>query len=301
MSIDCTERHILPTARRITNRSGTRSATAKAADGCSVLADRAAGLHWIVVEHGRCQSRWCGMYAGLSIGAVIPAHNEEDNIGAVVRALVALAEPHGKQLIDEVVVCDNASSDATGEQAVLAGARVVEQPQPGYGIACQTAIAALPPVDVVLFVDGDQAFDVRQSVDLLQAIEDGADIVIGSRVLGTLEPGAMSPPQVLGNRVAAVLIRLLWGRRITDLGPFRAVRADALRRLDMRDAAYGWTVEMQVKAIQRGMNMVERPVDTRRRRFGKSKVGGTVRGVVGASVGILSTILRLRCRGRGPG
>lgn len=241
------------------------------------------------------------MYAGLSIGAVIPAHNEEDNIGAVAGALLALREPQGQPLIDQVVVCDNASSDATAERAVLAGARVVEQPRPGYGIACLTAIAALPPVDVVLFVDGDQAFDVRQSVDLLAALADGADIVIGSRVQGTVEPGAMSLPQVLGNRVAALLIRLLWARRITDLGPFRAVRADALRRLDMRDTAYGWTVEMQVKAIQHGLNMVERPVDTRRRRFGKSKVGGTVRGVVGASVGILSTILRLRCRGRGPG
>ena len=241
------------------------------------------------------------MYAGLRIGAVIPAHNEEDNIGAVVRALRAVSEPRGQPAVDEVVVCDNASSDATAERAALAGARVVEQPQPGYGIACQTAIAALPAVDVVLFVDGDQAFDVRQSVDLLAAIADGADVVIGSRVLGTVEPGAMSAPQVLGNRVAAVLIRLLWGKRITDLGPFRAVRADALRRLDMRDAAYGWTVEMQVKAIQHGMNLVECPVDTRRRRFGKSKVGGTVRGVVGASVGILSTVLRLRCRGRGPG
>ena len=224
------------------------------------------------------------MYAGLSIGAVIPAHNEEDNIGAVVGALLALREPQGQPLIDQVVVCDNASSDATAERAVLAGARVVEQPRPGYGIACQTAIAALPALDVVLFVDGDQAFDVRQSVDLLKVIADGADIVIGSRVQGTVEPGAMSLPQVLGNRVAAVLIRLLWGKRITDLGPFRAVRADALRRLDMRDTAYGWTVEMQVKAIQHGMNMVERPVDTRRRRFGKSKVGGTGPGASSAPV-----------------
>ena len=241
------------------------------------------------------------MYAGLSIGAVIPAHNEEENIGAVVRALLALREPQGRPLIDEVVVCDNASSDATAKRAASAGARVVEQPRRGYGIACQSAIAGLSPVDTILFVDGDQAFDVRQSVDLLAAIADGADIVIGSRALGSVEPGAMSLPQVFGNRVAASLIRLLWGRRITDLGPFRAVRADALRRLDMRDTAYGWTVEMQVKAIQHGMTMVERPVDTRRRRFGKSKVGGTVRGVVGASVGILSTILRLRCRRRAAG
>ena len=237
------------------------------------------------------------MYEGLRIGAVIPAHNEEENIEAVVSALLALLSPQGQPLIDEVVVCDNASSDTTAKRASAAGARVVGQPQPGYGIACLTAIAALPAVDVVLFVDGDQAFDVRQSRDLLAAIVAGAEVAIGSRTLGTVESGAMSLPQVLGNRVAGVLIRLLWGVRITDLGPFRAIRAKALRRLDMQDTAYGWTVEMQVKAIQRGMRIVECPVDTRRRRFGKSKVGGTFRGVVGASVGILSTILRLRfCR-----
>ena len=111
-----------------------------------------------------------------------------------------------------------------------------------------------------------------------------------------MEPGALSPPQVAGNRVASLLIRLLWGRRVTDLGPFRAIRADALRRLDMRDTAYGWTVEMQIKAIQMHMRIVETPVDSRRRRFGRSKVGGTVKGVIGASVGILGMILRLRSR-----
>ena len=237
------------------------------------------------------------MYEGLSIGAVIPAHDEEENIGAVVSALLALLGPEGRPVIDEVIVCDNASSDATAERAHAAGGGVVDQPRPGYGIACLTAIAALPAVDVVLFVDGDQAFDVRQSLDLLAAIVAGAELAIGSRVLGTVEPGAMSLPQVLGNRVAGVLIRLLWGVRITDLGPFRAIRAEALRRLDMQDTAYGWTVEMQVKAIQHGMRIAECPVDTRRRRFGKSKVGGTFRGVVGASAGILSTILRLRCCG----
>ena len=240
------------------------------------------------------------MYEGLSIGAVIPAHNEEENIEPVVSALLALLGPEGRPVIDQVIVCDNASSDATAERARAAGGGVVDQPRPGYGIACLTAIAALPAVDVVLFVDGDQAFDVRQSLDLLAAIVAGAELAIGSRVLGTVEPGAMSLPQVLGNRVAGVLIRLLWGVRITDLGPFRAIRAEALRRLDMQDTAYGWTVEMQVKAIQHGMRIVECPVDTRRRRFGKSKVGGTFRGVVGASAGILSTILRLRC-GRAAG
>ena len=237
------------------------------------------------------------MYENLTVGAVIPAHDEEDNIGPVVGALLDLRSECGLQVIDDLVVCDNASTDETALRARQAGARVAREPTPGYGRACLTAIAALRPVDVVLFVDGDQAFDVRQSLDLLAPIATGADLVIGSRVLGRMEPGALSVPQVAGNRVASLLIRLLWRARITDLGPFRAIRADALRILEMRDTAYGWTVEMQVKAIQSKMRMVETPVNTRRRRFGKSKVGGTVRGVVGAGIGILSMIFGLWIRG----
>ena len=240
------------------------------------------------------------MYEDLTVGAVIPAHDEEDNIGPVVRSLLDLRTESGIQVIDDLVVCDNASTDETALRARRAGARVAREPTPGYGRACLTAIAALEPVDVVLFVDGDQAFHVRQSLDLLAPIATGADLVIGSRVLGRMEPGALSMPQVAGNRVASLLIRLLWRARITDLGPFRAVRADALRRLEMQDTAYGWTVEMQVKAIQSRMRMVEAPVDTRRRRFGKSKVGGTVRGVIGAGVGILSMIFGLWIRGWPP-
>ena len=240
------------------------------------------------------------MYENLTVGAVIPANDEEQNIGAVVRALLDLRTESRLPLIDDLVVCDNASADETAQRAREAGARVAREPTPGYGRACLTAIAALRPVDVILFVDGDQAFDVRQSCDLLAPIAAGADLVIGSRVLGRMEPGALSVPQVAGNRVASLLIRLLWRARITDLGPFRAIRADALRRLEMRDTAYGWTVEMQVKAIQSRMRMVETPVDTRRRRFGKSKVGGTVRGVIGAGVGILSMIFGLWIRGWTP-
>ena len=237
------------------------------------------------------------MYEGLTVGAVIPARDEADNIGGVVSGLLKLRTEAGHGVIDDLVVCDNGSTDATAERARAAGARVVVEPTPGYGIACLTAIATLHPVDVVLFVDGDQSFDVRQSLDLLRAIARGADMVVGSRVLGRMEPGALSIPQVAGNRVASVLIRLLWGRTITDLGPFRAIRADALRRLDMCDTAYGWTVEMQIKAIQQNLRLVETPVDTLRRRFGRSKVGGTVKGVVGASVGILAMIVRLHTRG----
>ena len=236
------------------------------------------------------------MYEGLTVAAVIPARDEAENIGEVVGGLLALRTAAGRRVMDDVVVCDNGSTDATAERARAAGARVTVERKPGYGQACLTAIAALRPADVVLFVDGDQSCEPRQALELLRAAADGADLVIGSRVLGRMERGALSPPQIAGNRVASLLIRMLWGRTVTDLGPFRAIRADALRRLDMRDTAYGWTVEMQVKAIQMGMRIVETPVDSRRRRFGRSKVGGTVKGVVGASVGILGTIFRLRRR-----
>ncbi len=236
------------------------------------------------------------MYKGLSVGVVIPACNEEDNIGPVVSALLDLRADAGPRVIDDVVVCDNGSTDDTAAHARAAGARVVVEETPGYGRACLTAIAALHPVDVVLFVDGDQSFETRQALDLLAAIADGADLAIGSRALGHMEPGAMSMPQIVGNCVAGLLIRLLWGQVVTDLGPFRAIRADALQRLGMRDLAYGWTVEMQVKAIQLNMRLVETPVNTLRRRFGISKVGGTLKGVIGASIGILGMIATLRCR-----
>ena len=236
------------------------------------------------------------MYRGLTLGVAIPARDEEQHIGAVVADLLALRDTQGERLVDDCVVCDNGSADATEANATLAGARVVRQPTPGYGIACQTALGALANVDVVLFTDGDGSFKAAQATRLLDAIVGGADLAIGSRPLGRMEAGALSVPQLWGNRVAGLLIKLLWRHDITDLGPYRAVRAAALSRLQMRDRAYGWTVEMQVKAIQRHLTVVEVPVDTLRRRFGKSKVGGTLRGVVGASFGILSTIAMLRWR-----
>ena len=236
------------------------------------------------------------MYRNLTVAAVVPARDEEGNIGAVVGELLALRDVAGAPLIDDFVVCDNGSSDATARCAEQAGARVVYQPTPGYGIACLTALAAIRPVDVVLFCDGDGSFDAAQALRLLDALADGADLAIGSRSLGRRAAGALSLPQTLGNRVASLLIRLLWSVRITDLGPYRAIRTDALRRIDMQDRLYGWTVEMQVKAIQHRLRIAEVPVDTRRRRFGKSKVGGTLAGIVGASVGILSMIVKLRWR-----
>ena len=236
------------------------------------------------------------MYAGMTVGVVVPARDEERNIGSVVVDLLALHDGCGARVIDDFVVCDNGSTDATATRAREAGARTVRQETPGYGVACLTALAALRPVDVVLFTDGDRSFKAVQGLGLLEAVADGADLAIGSRALGRQEPGALSLPQRAGNWVASRLIRLLWGVGVTDLGPYRAIRTGALQRLDMQDRAYGWTVEMQVKAIQHGMRVVEVPVDALRRRFGRSKVGGTLRGVVGAGVGILSMIARLRLR-----
>ena len=224
---------------------------------------------------------------------VIPAQNEEGNIATVIADLNALRDPEGDRLIDDIVVCDNNSTDATARRARVAGARVVSQSKSGYGIACLTALAALKPVDVVVFVDGDQAFDLGEGILLLQTIERGADLAIGSRILGRIEPGALSLPQVVGNRVAGFLIRLLWQQQTTDLGPFRAITSEALDKLQMKDETFGWTVEMQVKALKAKMSVVEVPVTTRRRRHGKSKIGGTIRGVVLASIGILGMILKL--------
>ena len=232
----------------------------------------------------------------MTVGVVVPARDEEQNIGPVVADLLALCDDRGARVIDDFVVCDNGSTDATAIRAREAGARTVRQDTLGYGLACLTALAALRPVDIVLFTDGDRSFKAAQGLGLLEAVAGGADLAIGSRVLGRKEPGALSLPQRAGNRVASLLIRLLWGVAVTDLGPYRAIRAEALQRLDMQDRAYGWTVEMQVKAIQHGLRVVEVPADALRRRFGRSKVGGTLRGVVGAGVGILSMIARLRLR-----
>ena len=237
------------------------------------------------------------MYRGMTIGAAIPALDEEASIGQVLDGLRGLANDDGSPIIDDIVVCDNGSSDATAKRAEEAGARVVRESRRGYGSACLAAIAGLRSPGVVLFTDADHAFHAADAPRLLEGIAAGADLAVGSRTLGRREPGALTRSQEAGNRLATALIRRLWGQAVTDLGPYRAIRADTLAALGMRDAAFGWTVEMQVKAIQQGFRVVEVPVNTRAR-IGKSKVSGTVRGVVGAGFGILSTIAKLRWRQR---
>jgi glycosyltransferase involved in cell wall biosynthesis len=219
------------------------------------------------------------------ISVVIPALNEEASLPLVLAAI-----PRG--VVSEIVVADNGSTDDTARVAREHGARVVHATARGYGSACLAGIAALDAPDVVAFLDADFSDHPEELPRVLSPILEGcADLVIGSRMLGLREPGAMLPQALLGNRLATLLIRLFWGVRFTDLGPFRAIRADALRDLAMADRDFGWTVEMQVKAARRGLRCVEVPVSYRRR-VGRSKITGTIRGTLRASHKILATIFR---------
>lgn len=225
------------------------------------------------------------------IDVIIPAFNEEQSIAHVLAEI-----PAG--LVREVVVVDNNSTDQTSAVARAAGATVLREERPGYGHACLRGMAhcfgrpAAEQPDIVVFLDGDYSDYPAEMTQLIAPIvEDRADLVIGSRALGQREAGAMLPQQIFGNWLATTLLRRLYGVRFTDLGPFRAIRAGALRQLGMADTTYGWTVEMQLKAAKQGLRTTEVPVRYRRR-IGVSKVSGTVRGTLGAGYKILWTIFR---------
>ena len=222
------------------------------------------------------------------IALLIPALNEEASIGHVLSSL-----PAG--LFSQVVVVDNGSTDRTAEVAKAHGATVVREPRRGYGRACLAGLAALDPnSDIVVFMDADSSDVPEEAGRLLEPIISGAaDLVIGSRVLGQAEPGALAPHQRFGNRLATSLLAWLYGFRYTDLGPFRAIRAGPLRQLGMRDCDFGWTVEMQVRALRSGLRVQEVPVSYRRR-IGTSKISGNLRASLAAGWKIIATILRLR-------
>ena len=198
-------------------------------------------------------------------------------------------------LFSQVVMVDNGSTDRTAEVAQAHGATVVREPRRGYGRACLAGLAALDPnSDIVVFMDADSSDVPEEAGRLLEPIISGAaDLVIGSRVLGQAEPGALAPHQRFGNRLATSLLAWLYGFRYTDLGPFRAIRADRLRQLGMRDCDFGWTVEMQVRALRSGLRVQEVPVSYRRR-IGTSKISGNLRASLAAGWKIIATILRLR-------
>ncbi len=223
-------------------------------------------------------------FSNLRIGVIIPAMNEADGLAKVLPAIPAWAKP--------VIVVDHRSTDGTSEVAARLGAIPIAEPRPGYGTACLTGIAALPHHDIIVFLDGDASDDPSEMPFLVRPIVEGrADFVLGSRSMGKRERGSLTPQQIFGNWLACLLIRLIWGVRFTDLGPFRAIRRDALERLDMADRNYGWTVEMQVRAAKVGLQCLEVPV-TYRRRIGHSKVSGTIRGTLKAGYKILFVIAR---------
>lgn len=225
------------------------------------------------------------MRHGKRVAAIIPALNEEQAIGRVLGAL--------PEWIDEVIVVDNGSTDWTSATAFRAGARIVSEARRGYGSACQAGIAAVGDAEILLFLDGDFSDDPAQASLLVDPLaEERADLVIGSRVLGNREPGALPLQARFGNRLACSLIALIWGTRFTDLGPFRAIGRSDLTKLRMADEDYGWTVEMQIKAAVIGLRCLEVPVRYRRR-MGRSKISGTVKGAFCAGTKILYTLCAL--------
>ena len=230
----------------------------------------------------------------MRVSVVIPTHNEALSIERVLADLPS-------DLATEIIVVDSNSSDGTSAIAAKMGARVVQEPRRGYGRACLTGLAAANSPDVVVFLDGDYSDRPAELPILLAPIAEGrADITLGSRLSGNSNPGALPWHQRFGNRLAAGLIRLLYGLQITDLGPFRAGRADVLRALALEETTYGWAVEMILKGALAGFRVVEVPVSYHPR-IGKSKISGTLRGTLGAAWFILSLIVRNYFRRRRAG
>jgi len=230
----------------------------------------------------------------VRVSVVIPTYNEAQSIGRVLADLPA-------NIVTDVLVVDSNSSAGTTEIASKMGARVIHEPRRGYGRACLTGLAAATNPDVVVFLDGDYSDRPAELPLLLAPIIDGrADITLGSRLGKQSIRGALPWHAAFGNRLAALLIRLLYGPRITDLGPFRAARADVLRQLELQETTYGWAVEMILKGTLRGFRIVEVPVSYYPR-IGKSKISGTLKGTVGAAWFILSLIVRYYFRHRSAG
>jgi glycosyltransferase involved in cell wall biosynthesis len=230
----------------------------------------------------------------VRVSVIIPTHNEAQAIGRVLADLPS-------NLVTEVIVVDSNSTDGTPDLARKMGAQVIQEPRRGYGRACLTGLANTQNPDVVVFLDGDYSDRPSELPIILAPIIEGcADITLGSRFGGKSSPGALPWHQSFGNRLAAGLIRLLYGVKVSDLGPFRAGRADVLSALALEETTYGWAVEMIVKGAIAGFRIVEVSVSYYPR-IGKSKIGGTVKGTVGAAWFILSRIVRYYFRRRRAG
>ncbi|HUU53458.1 MAG TPA: glycosyltransferase family 2 protein [Armatimonadota bacterium] len=220
------------------------------------------------------------------LAIIIPALDEEQSIGRAIDAIP-------KHLAPDIVVVDNGSADSTAQVASAHGARVVTEPHRGYGAACLAGIAALRGADIVAFLDADLSDDPALLPDLIEPIVSGrADFVIGSRMIGPREPGALPAHSRFGNWLAGLILTHLYRQPTTDLGPFRALRREALERLHMADRGFGWTMEMQAKAARLHLPTVEVPVPYRKR-VGRSKITGSLKASIQASVIILATAFRL--------
>jgi len=223
------------------------------------------------------------------VSVVIPALNEEDPIGDVVRSVFATNIPQ------QVIVVDNGSTDATAARSAAAGATVVNEPSRGYGRACAAGVAAVSShSDIIVFLDGDGS-DCPQFMQAMvdPIIAGRQDFVIGSRARGKRERGSMNFQQLFAGRLAGALLWLLYGVRYTDMCPFRAIRVTALANLGMREQTYGWNLEMQMRAARKGLRILEIPVDHRCRTGGVSKVSGTFRGTFVAGIRIAATLWRV--------
>ena len=219
------------------------------------------------------------------ISIIIPAYNEEDSIGLVLKALP-------RQIIQEIIVVDNGSTDETARVAIDNGARVVKEPRKGYGAACLKGIEGLDAPDIVVFLDGDFSDFPEEIVSLIEPIEkEDKDFVIGSRMILPKSRASLLPQARYGNQLAVFLIKLFFKHTYTDLGPFRAIRYNSLMSIGMQDTNFGWTVEMQIKAIKKGLRIMEVPVNYRER-VGVSKITGTISGTFKAGFKIIYTIFK---------
>ncbi|GJL78400.1 MAG: glycosyl hydrolase [Nitrospinaceae bacterium] len=221
----------------------------------------------------------------LRVSVIIPAFNEESSIGLVLNALP-------KETLHEIIVVDNGSTDETARVARESGARVVEEKRKGYGSACLKGISELNQPDVVVFLDGDFSDYPEEIIQLVEPIASGnQDFVLGSRMILPESRAALLPQARYGNRLAVFLMRLFFGIRYTDLGPFRAIRYESLVKIGMQDTNFGWTVEMQIKAVQKKLRILEIPVHYRER-VGVSKITGTFSGTLKAGTKIIYTIFK---------